>query len=197
MQVAESILTKNNTIVKAGTNIEKSIYKKMTTSFKNNIISKQVSLGEKIYLNMRACFWIKAFSSIQKSKEYKTFIFEKAYRNFILCLLNSSAFWLYWIMNSDCWHITTKDLLFFTVPDKLEKNNKFNVLAKKLERKLDTTKKYIGSVQTDYEYKHKLCLNEINLIDDEIAKIYKFNNEEQQYIKEYALKYRTGDVSNV
>ena len=36
-------------------------------------------------------------------------------------------------------------------------NDDFKELRKKLEQELEKTKKYVGSKQTEYEYKHKFC----------------------------------------
>jgi hypothetical protein len=63
---------------------------------------------------------------------------------------------------------------------------------KNLEMKLNLTKKYIGSKQSDYEYKHRKCIKQIDAIDDELAKLYSFNKKEIFYIKNFAKKYRIG-----
>lgn len=69
---------------------------------------------------------------------------------------------------------------------------KFNKLSDKLEKKLENTKKYIGTVQTEYEYKHKECFDIINKIDSELSNIYKLTKEELLYVNSFALKYRMG-----
>jgi hypothetical protein len=97
---------------------------------------------------------------------------------------------------SDCWHITTKELRGFLMPNVEKINFNFDKLAKKLETKLEKTKKYIGTKQTDYEYKHKLCKDVIDEIDDELTKIYNLTADEVLYIKSYALKYRLGGGSD-
>ena len=66
----------------------------------------------------------------------------------------------------------------------------FRILASKLERKLERTKKYIGSVQTQYEYKHRECKPEIDAIDDALQEIYGLTDDEVAFLKEYKLKYR-------
>lgn len=135
---------------------------------------------------------MKAFSFNPGSKEYKAFNFGAEY-SFIHCVLNSSLFWLYWTIISDCWHITKKELEGFYIPTLKEEQYKvFDRLSEKLERRLEQTKKYIGSKQVDYEYKHKECKAEIDEIDDFLAGIYELTNEESFYIKNFALKYRMG-----
>lgn len=179
-------------IPKIGNEIEESIFSKVYTNTNTNIYDIQNLNGKSLYLNMRACFWIKSFSFNPGSNEYREFLYKKDEYNFILCLLNSSLFWLYWTIVSDCWHITTKELKTFYVPISKIKNEKFEKLAEKLENKLEKTKKYVGTKQVDFEYKHKLCKNIIDEIDDELKKIYSLTDLELKYIKTFAIKYRTG-----
>ena len=55
---------------------------------------------------------------------------------------------------------------------------------------LEKNKKYIGSKQTEYEYKHKYSKIIIDQIDDVLAPLFDFNEEELEYIKHYTEKYR-------
>lgn len=176
-----------NFIPKIGNNIEKSIFDKIFTTNKENLYDIQSQSGESLYLNMRSCFWIKAFSFNPGSSEYKEFKYENV--DYIICLLNSSLFWLYWTMISDCWHITSKELKHFRF---IDTTNDFKELRKKLEQELEKTKKYVGSKQTEYEYKHKFCKKIIDKIDDKLANIYGLNSMELDYLKNFAIKYRMG-----
>ena len=69
---------------------------------------------------------------------------------------------------------------------------KVKSLALRLETCLETSKVYVGTKQTTYEYKHKLCIEMIHKIDDLIADIYGLTTQENEYIKSFNLKYRTG-----
>ena len=185
-----------NYIPKIGNKVEESIYKKIYTDGEYNLYNFQNQNGKEIYINMRATFWIKAFTFNPGSNEYKKFKYNRNEYYFILCLLNSSLFWLYWIIISDCWHITTKELKHCVLPKELKDNKIYERLYKKLENKLEKTKKYIGSKQTNYEYKHKLCKDIIDDIDDCIGKAYKLNRDEIDYCKNFALKYRVSEGKN-
>lgn len=90
-------------IPKIGNEIENNIFRKIFTNAERNIyqLSNNTS-GNELYLNMRATFYIKAFSFNPDSNEYKKFVFNDSYRNFILCLLNSSLYFLFWTIISDC-----------------------------------------------------------------------------------------------
>lgn len=180
-------------IPKIGNATEESIFRKVRTITDDNIFDNQVENGESVFLNMRAAFWIKAFSFNPGSREYKSFSFKKENKNFMLAVLNSSLFWMFWTIVSDGWHITNKELKEFLIPDKVIDYTKFDKLTKKLETKLEKTKNYIGTKQTEYEYKHKECKDVIDEIDDALAELYELTEVELHYVKNFALTYRTGD----
>lgn len=172
--------------------IEESIYKKIFTNTAKNLFpAKNIGNGMSLYLNMRGTFWIKAFTFNPGSKEYKKFDYDPQLRDFVLCVLNSSLFFVFWTMVSDCWHITGKELKHFKLPD-CKIGSRFNTIGTELESKLEKTKKYIGTIQTEYEYKHKECKDIIDRIDDELAIIYELTEGEINYVKNFALKYRVG-----
>lgn len=180
-------------IPKLGNEMEVSIFDK--------IVSKEIKLydalqsgTESIYLNMRAAFWIKAFMQEHNSGEYKKYQCKnKNWKDLIMCVTNSSLFWWYWVCTSDCWHITHKELKGFTIPNidfSSAVSRNLSKLAKNLEKQLEKTKKYVGTKQTEYEYKHKDCVNEIHLIDDFVNELYGLTEEESLYVKNFAYIYR-------
>ena len=61
-----------------------------------------------------------------------------------------------------------------------------------METRLEETKVYVGTKQTEYEYKHKECIDIIHEIDDYIAEIYGLTTSENLYIKNFNLRYRLG-----
>lgn len=145
-----------------------------------------------LYLNMREYFWTKAFSFNPGSSEYKMFHSSESQKGFYLCLLNSSLFFYLWVVLSDCWHITRRELSSFTIPKTKINYTKFTKLSKKLENKLEKTKVYIKTKQADYAYKHKLCKDIIDEIDLELAKVFRLTKTETNFIQNYILKYRMG-----
>lgn len=176
-------------IPKIGTTVDSSIFRKVTT--RSRVLSNVLTAGKyPIYLNMRAAFWIKAFRNEHISGEYKTFYCSSEDEaDLCMCILNSSLFWWYWICVSDCWHITNKELRGFTVP-KIDDYSKIRQLSKKLEQRLEETKVYVGTKQTEYEYKHKECTSVIHEIDDLICGIFGLTEEETIHIKNFAYRYR-------
>lgn len=154
----------------------------------------QEKTGAPVFLNMRGTFFVKAFSFHPGSKEYRRFWVEPALRGFILCLLNSSLYYFFWTALSDCWHITRKELEGFSVPaiEKLDLA-RFDALAAQLMEQLERTKRYIGTRQTQYEYKHKDCFAVLDAVDDALAGVYGLTAEELAYVKAYDRRYRTGN----
>ncbi len=189
IEVVKNGFGTENYIPKLGNEMDICIYKKLTA--KRTPLMKLLRGGESnVYLNMRAAFWIKAFLGVHSGAEYRAFgCRDESRANFALCLLNSSLFWWYWICASDCWHITRKELEGFKVP-RLQDYEDVNILAAALERRLEETKVYVGTKQTEYEYKHRDCVEEIHRIDDYVNALYGLDEEESLYIKNFAYRYR-------
>ena len=133
---------------------------------------------------------MKAYRTKIDDPEYKVFSFATAQEaDFCYCVINSSLFWWYWICVSDCWHVS-KTLNSFRMP-MIPNIDKASTLASLLRDKLEATKVYVGTKQTQYEYKHRECLEEIHAIDDYINAAYGLTDSESEYIKSFAIRYRT------
>lgn len=190
-EVVENRFAESGYVPKLGNKTDTSLYIKVT-KFNTSIMELLEKNRSAVYLNMRATFWIKAFLSKHTGAEYKIFKCDnKNYAKFCMCLLNSSLFWWYWICVSDCWHITRKELLGFKIP-KIDDFTEINRLSVALENQLEKTKLYVGTKQTEYEYKHKACVDVIHQIDDYVNALYGLTEEESLYIKSFAYRYRIG-----
>ena len=196
--VVENNYITDTYIPKLGNDFDISIFSKISCK-KDRMSIKDMAIrdGQGIYLNMRAAFWIKAFMNYHTGSEYKILKFENnEIASYMMCIFNSSLFWWYWICISDCWHITQKELTNFMVPQ-ISDYTEVCRLAEQIERRLEETKVYVGTVQTEYEYKHKFCVPEIHEIDDYINNIFGLTYEESEYIKNFAHLYRiSGGVVN-
>ena len=145
---------------------------------------------ESVYLNRREAFWMKAYREKVDDPDYKVFNFDcEEAADYCYCLINSSLFWWYWIATSDCWHVS-KELNGFMAPFN-GNYRRASRLAMDLRQKLEETKVYVGTKQTDYEYKHRECIKEIHAIDTYINNMFGLTKEENKYIKEFAFRYRT------
>lgn len=178
-------------IPKLGTDMDISIFKKITdTRIMKSVYAISRKGIESVYLNRRETFWMKAYREKVDDPEYKVFSFDsKEAADYCYCLINSSLFWWYWICTSDCWHVS-KELNGFMAPFDGE-YKKANRLANALRDRLEETKAYVGTKQTKYEYKHRECIEEIHAIDTYINGLFGLTNEESDYIKHFAFRYRT------
>lgn len=178
-------------IPKLGTQKDVDIYEKVSNPVTTTSIYEASRYGsESVYLNRRETFWMKAYRAKVDDPEYKVFSFATAQEaDFCYCIINSSLFWWYWICVSDCWHVS-KALNDFRMPIMSNIEGATN-LATQLRDKLETTKVYVGTKQTQYEYKHRECLEEIHAIDNFINAAYGLTKSESEYIKSFAIRYRT------
>jgi hypothetical protein len=182
-------------IPKIGDEFERSIFDKIMSAKGKTLagISSDIKSNTTLYLNMRGCFWMKAFSFNPGSNEYKQFKSPKEMQPYILSVLNSNLYFLYWTIVSDCWHITGKEISEFIIPVKGVDFGAFKNISNNIEKRLEETKKYIGSKQTAYEYKHKDCKSEIDAIDDALKDIYNLSDKEIDYLRNYKVRYRTSN----
>jgi len=178
---------------KISDNSELHILEKIISENKTPLEKMMKSGNDKLFLNMRGFFWMKAFTFNPGSSEYKEFNCDSKYKKYLLSILNSSLFFFYWVSVSDCWHITGKELNGFMIKTDGIDFEKYDKLFSDLENKLEKTKEYIGTKQVDYAYKHKLCKELIDRIDDQLVIDYGFNSNESEIIKNFALKYRIGE----
>jgi hypothetical protein len=179
---------------KLGDSIGGAIYEKILSYKGEDILSLNKGNHKgSLFINLRACFWMKVFSKDMKSDSYKEYQIDKSKLPFVYCLLNSSLFFLMWTIVSDGWHITNKELSFIKIPNRIPKPKTWLKLFDRLENRLENTKKYVGTKQVDYEYKHKLCKDIIDEIDDELKSVYKLSAPELNYIKKFNEKYRISD----
>jgi len=187
-------------IPKYGNKIEKSILSKVN-KIENKLprIFDQKDGKYKLYLSTRLGLWSKCFMHEIETNEIKRINCESQTQQRILnCFFNSSTFYYLWILLSDCWHVTLLDVAnikFDYLKLNNEELNKLEKLSIKLEKDLERNKKYIGSKQVEYEYKHKYSKSIIDDIDRIIGKIYNFTDEEIEYIINYAYKYRMNDLA--
>lgn len=188
--VIENNYFRDDCILKFGNTADINIYKKiMDTDHCVSVYAISRAGTERVYVNRRETFWMKAYRTPVIHPEYKIFSFETAGEaDYCYCLINSSLFWWYWICTSDCWHVS-KQLNGFMAP-MITNYETATRLAQSLAKKLEKTKVYVGTKQTEYEYKHNACVKEVHAIDDYINSLYRLTDEESEYIKNFAYRYR-------
>ncbi|MBZ4030827.1 N-6 DNA methylase [Ligilactobacillus salivarius] len=199
IEIIENDNYEDEFIPKYGNKLQKSIYNKVLSNKTNmnilKILSKtdEYNAEKSIFLSKRATFFIKSFLKDPSSKEYTLYEVKGIPNKVLLAILNSSLFWFYWNVVSDGWHIVNKDLQYFKIPDisKIQQANLIN-LADELINRLEETKVYVGTVQTEFEYKHRYAFDILDKIDAILADIYNLNKNELLEVKNFARKYRGG-----
>ena len=176
---------------KVGNQNEVNLYKKFLKLEGIDLLSyKDRESSGCLYVNQRGCFWMKAFTKDMNSNSYTKYKVPKDVLPFVFCLINSSLFFLLWIIISNGWHITNKEISFIKIPSKISKFPVWENLMVRLEDKLEKTKVYVGTAQVEYEYKHKECKDIIDEIDEELAAVYHLSETQLNYVKNFGLKYR-------
>ncbi|MBM4333695.1 MAG: SAM-dependent methyltransferase [Deltaproteobacteria bacterium] len=180
--------------IKAGEVYDDSVYKKMCLQHKS--VVQSFHGASKFSLNMRMMYWGKCFTTSQRSKEYKHFAAPSNLdKKVLVALFNSSLYFWFWELVSDCWHITSKELdSFFLNLEGMDPKLKEEIanLTDRLMGDLENKKGYVGTKQTDYEYYHKLSKPIIDKIDSALARQYDLTSEEIDFVINYNTKYRIG-----
>jgi len=179
--------------IKSGNLYEQSIYDKLCLQGKP--ITKYFQGLSMFSLNMRMMYWGKSFTAQHKSNEYKHFSAPSTLdKKVMVSVFNSSLYFWFWELVSDCWHITAKELnnFFLDLENMIPHKNQISDLTGMLMKDLDNKKEFVGTKQTEYEYYHKLSKNIIDEIDCVLAKHYGFTDEELDFIINYDIKYRMG-----
>ena len=175
----------------------------MNTTLVNKCIPEDM-----IYYHAAPIHWGKCLNnlSILQSNNlniadsYKTLNISHEYRDFAFILLNSSLFFFYWIVFSDCYNLTKK-YFKIKIPTNI-KTNKCRDLAKMLNHDL-----FSKMVVAEYTYRNKGVVRFaqffpkqskaiIDKIDQLLAEHYGFTEEELDFIINYDIKYRMGDELN-
>ncbi len=117
-------------------------------------------------------------------------------------ILNSTLFFIWWLCNSDCYHINKPEIanFLFTYNDKeaLLINRIAHDLATDMQQKsMRRVYNYQTSGRVEYdEFYMKLSKPIIDEIDKVLAKHYGFTDEELDFIINYDIKYRMGSTLN-
>lgn len=188
----------NRFYYKIGNTLQKDVINKINNVQKAlSEMIKKVDTEYDVYLSTRLTFWVKSFLNNKESNEFKRFCFSSKEEALIFnAIMNSSLYYYWWETVSDCWHLTNKELELFKFDFTLlteDQKKKLVDLSYKLEESLENNKKYIGSKQTEYEYKHKMSKCILDKIDLILADYYGLSEEEYQNIIDYNLSYRMND----
>jgi hypothetical protein len=211
--LAKSILTPHTIrldgyrIAKIGWPIEEELYQKIA-SYKGRLKDLSINNSEHIVYYQEACrYWLKACTGLPHFKRngksiappHGRFIYLKSAKaaTFVGCLLNSSFFYWYYSMLSDCEHVNDELVKNFPIPDHWDVQpwsnlalHLFERLEKNATRKIIRTKQ--GHIIEYDEIKATLSKDVINKIDIALAASYSLTRDELDFIINYDIKYRMG-----
>ncbi len=181
---------------KIGSHIEHYIIDHML-SFKHYIKDYTLNLGDIIFYHSGGRYWRKAFLK-KLSSHYKPIIINKESSAWILAILNSQLFYWYWICNSNCMDVVSREVFEFPVFS-LNEANKVEVeaLNKTLLASYESTcinRQRHGNIINGEEVNFDVQKSKpiIDEIDRVLAKHYGFTEEELDFIINYDIKYRMG-----
>ncbi|XEQ92872.1 hypothetical protein SCACP_17230 [Sporomusa carbonis] len=159
-------------------------------------------------------YWLKAFNyipefyserkGISQSSEYKSIYFtEDIDPNIIVCLINSSLFYWYWLLMSDERHFLRKDIedFPFDINDFDQINTgRLDFLAEQLMKSYryhssDKTVNLGGrtGIVRYYEFRPRYSKHIIDEIDHLLGEIYGISDREIKFIVNYDTRFRMGD----
>ncbi len=193
------IPTHANPVPKVGQPIEVTLLKKMH-AHRKKLKDFVVKDGVAIYYHSGGRYWRKALL-VKLSSHYKPIIVPEAIRPVVLVLLNSQLFYWYWIINSNCMDVVSREVLELPVFDISAIDVRPYI---ELEQALLAT--YAAHQTTRLRRGAIIQMREINIdaarakplldrIDCLLAKHYGFTDEELEFIVNYDLKYRMGSGS--
>jgi hypothetical protein len=189
-------------IFKVGTVVERVILQKVLSE---RVLSYSISVNTAhsttIYYHSGGRYFRKC---IQKklSNEYKELRVNKGIEKNAISLISSSLYYWYWLIESDCFHVTKKDILEFPVNPAVFLDNELIKLGDSLL--IDLEKNAIvrirhrknGDITKEVNYyvgKSKYLLDKIDL---NLAKHYALTDEETDFIINYDIKYRMGGADD-
>jgi len=151
-------------------------------------------------------YWTKALSyepkGIRNGREVEashwfSIKVKQKYADFVLCAINSTLFYWFWLTTSDCRDLTQGIIKQFPIPDDSKLTEKaLEELSFMSNKLMDAYKKnsYYVEKREGYkslEFKVNRCKDIINQVDVVVSKLYNLTDDEISYLKEYDLEMRS------
>jgi hypothetical protein len=185
-----------NPYPKLGSRIEEQVLRRMHG---HSRMLRQYSqpFGTAIYYHSGGRYWRKAFLD-KLSSHYKPVTVAPDVAPVVFCLLNSQLFYWYWISNSNCMDVVSREVL--DLPVFALDTADPSPFAELMDRLLIV---YAASNTTRVRRGERIQVEEVNFdvqkakpiiddIDRLLAKHYGFSTEEIDFILNYDIKYRSG-----
>ena len=198
--------------------LEYMVFPKISSSFEITILKKLLNIRDRIekyisknendkidiFIHSGGRYWRKAFDELyikqidlKINSNWKKISIKRKYAYPIACLFNSSFFYWFWIVFSDCYNVRRNLLDSFPIGFN---NCQMNVLNDLYWKLVDDYKRNV-SINENYKYDNKYIFNIskskeiINEIDMVLGEHYGFNKQEIDYIINYDIDFRMGKGS--
>ena len=197
-------------IPKISSKLEESILGKLKKHKNIAQLQSQNATSQIIYYTRKVSFFLQFLDfiptvkdsngKIREPSELKSIFFPSEHlRNIALSGFNSSTFYWYYIINSDCRNLNKREIVNFFVPEinESEKNRIKTILKKLMNDYISNsdlraiTYKGKGEITVQY-FNFRLSKLIIDEIDTILARGYGFTQEELDFIVNYDIKYRMG-----
>ncbi len=195
--------------------LEYIVFPKISSSFEITILKKLLNIRDRIdkyisknendkidiFIHSGGRYWRKAFDELyikqidlKINSNWKKISIKRKYAYPIACLFNSSFFYWFWIVFSDCYNVRRNLLDIFPITFN---NCQMDVLNDLYWKLVDDYKRNV-SINENYKYDNKYIFNIskskeiINEIDTALGEHYGFNKQEIEYIINYDIDFRMG-----
>ncbi|MDD3050553.1 MAG: Eco57I restriction-modification methylase domain-containing protein [Candidatus Cloacimonetes bacterium] len=185
-------------VFKIGKNIEVEILEKIWENKKLKEICDIKINPDIVYFHSGGRYFRKCVKE-KYSNEYKELSTAKGMGDYVICILSSSLYYWFWILESDCYHVTKKDIHNFLLPKDNSGLDMFGLLSDKYLTDLKKNSEVRLRNRADGEKQKEInfYVGKSKPIMDEIDKVlavrYGFTEEELDFIINYDIKYRMGD----
>jgi hypothetical protein len=188
-------------IFKIGTALEVSILNKIYSQKPFSFYLSSKNFNTKIYYHSGGRYFRKCIQQ-KLSNEYKELLVRPGQEKNVICLISSSLYYWYWLIESDCYHVTKTDIVEFPSHARVFSDHQLIELGHNLLTDLERNAvvrirhRKSGEVVNEVNYYVGKSKRLIDQIDLNIAEHYNLTDEETDFIINYDIKYRMGSVSN-
>ncbi len=184
-----------STIPKLGSQLVGSILGKIKAHKSLKTIRSTHTSAESVYYHSGGRYFRKCLDE-KLSNEYKELRVSATWKPALISLLSSGTYYLYWIVHSDCYHVTSRDIDGFFVPNQLANDHRLRSLSDRLiqdlwlNAKVRLRSRADGTVQREVNFQVGKSKEVIDAIDTVLASHYEFTDEELDFVVNFEGKYR-------
>lgn len=189
----------DNSLPKVGNKVIKSILVKLRDDSDQTVKDRIDAKGFDYKMQFRKTgrYWLNALEKMPyTSTKIETVRFENALeRDFVILLVNSSLFYLYWSTYGNLRDFPPSLLEKFPFPAYSTLNdNKRKIDALKIEITTGLTKAFMKERGSVGEFRTGMCKDTIDDIDELLGKIYELSKNEITFVKNYDTHIRRKDI---